>query len=73
MSNTDKGISILEIEEIKYKSDMIAGLSAVFVVFFKSMHEDDIILGAFECLKEEAFRLQDKCTSLLNKFENSRY
>lgn len=60
------GAMISEIEEIKYKSNMIAGLSTVLSVFLAAEQEDELLIGAIQCLKEEAFRLQYKCNNLLH-------
>ncbi len=64
MNNTNKKISNIDIEEIKLKTDIIAGLTSVCVIYLDSTEEDDQLKGALECLMAEAFRLQDKCNSL---------
>ena len=64
MNNTNKKISNIDIEEIKLKTDIIAGLTSVCVIYLDYKEEDDQLKGALECLMGEAFRLQDKCNSL---------
>ena len=66
-----KRIKISEIEEIKYQSDRIAGLSSILAVFLDFTKEDEHLKGALECLMNETFKMQDNCKSLLEKFSTA--
>lgn len=66
-----KRIKISEIEEIKYQSDRIAGLSSILAVFLDFTKEDEHLKDALECLMNETFKMQDNCKSLLEKFSTA--
>ena len=60
---TDKIIS--DIEEIKCNSDLLAGLSYILTVFFETTYGSEDVIRVFSYLMEEAYKMQDKCNSLL--------
>lgn len=60
---TDKIIS--DIEEIKCNSDLLAGLSYILTVFIETTYGSEDVIRVFSYLMEEAYKMQDKCNSLL--------
>ena len=67
MNNTDNKINVLEVEEIEKKTQMIAGLSSVLVVFFDNIYDDDYFQGALECLEQETRSLRNLFNALSEK------
>ncbi len=61
--NTEKLIS--DIEDINYNSETLAGLSSVLLAFFETSYEDENLMKVFIILLDEAYKMQDKCKSLL--------
>lgn len=64
MGRMVKEIPLSDIQEIKTKSEMIAGLSSIFVEFLDYTDEDTRFKGAFACLADEAHDLKKLCNSL---------
>ena len=60
---TDKIIS--DIEEIKCNSDLLAGLSYILTVFIETTYWSEDVIRVFSYLMEEAYKMQNKCNSLL--------
>ena len=56
---------VTDIEDIKYESDTLVGLSTVLTTFFESDLYDENILNVFIILMEETFKMQDKCNALM--------
>lgn len=67
---SDKKISVIDIDEIIQQAEMIYGLATVFVIFLDCTEEDNQLLGAMECLMHESKRLQNNCNNLLQKVSN---
>ncbi len=64
MSKMVKEIPLSDITEIQAKSEIIAGLSSIFVEFLDYTDEDNRFKGAFACLADEAYSLKELCSSL---------
>ena len=64
MGKMVKEVPLSDIQEIKTKSEMIAGLSSIFVEFLDYTDEDTRFKGAFACLADEAYDLKKLCNSL---------
>ncbi len=64
MSKMVKEIPLSDIVEIQSKSEIIAGLSSIFVEFLDYTDEDSRFKGAFACLADEAYSLKKICNSL---------
>ena len=56
---------VTDIEDIKYESDTLVGLSTVLTSFCESALYDENILNVFVILMEETFKMQDKCNALM--------
>ena len=56
---------VTDIEDIKYGSDTLVGLSSVLTSFFENTFDDENILNVFVILMEEAFKMQKKCDALM--------
>lgn len=56
---------VTDIEDIKYESDTLVGLSSVLTSFFENTFDDENILNVFVILMEEAFKMQKKCDALM--------
>ncbi len=63
MNNTNEEIDILDIEDIKQKSENIARLSSVLESYLDYNQQEEL-RGALACLKNEMFILRDKCKAL---------
>ncbi len=56
---------VTDIEDIKYESDTLVGLSTVLTSFFESALYDENILNVLVILMEETFKMQKKCDALM--------
>ena len=56
---------ITDIEDIKYESDTLVGLTTVLTLFYESALYDKNILNVFLILMEETFKMQKKCKALM--------
>lgn len=72
MHENQRRVKITEIEEIKFQSDNIVGLSNIFALYLDFANEDEYLRVSMECLVNEASRLQDKCNILLEKMFPSK-
>ena len=67
-----KNITVTDLEEIKFQADIIAGLSSVFVVYIDCTEQDAYLKGALESLLNEAYKMQNSCDNLLEKYCSNR-
>ena len=72
MSKMVKEIPLSDIIEIQAKSEMIAGLSSIFVEFLDYTDEENRFKGAFACLADEAYSLKEICGSLCGSIFDCR-
>lgn len=56
---------VTDIEDIKYESDTLVGLTTVLTSFYESALYDKNILNVFLILMEETFKMQKKCKALM--------
>lgn len=61
---------VTDIEDIKYESDTLVGLSTVITSFFESALYDENILNVLIILMEETFKMQKKCDALMKFAHN---